>query len=105
MKTPEEIRKYCRKKGYSTEYAEYWCAHPFCEVVGCNEPSGPPHHIRTRGAGGSDEVENLIALDRLHHIEAHNGVQTFANEHPEFHDKIFAALDFGEWEFLMGSVR
>lgn len=29
------------------------------------------HHISFRSQGGSDEVENLIALCRKHHLEAH----------------------------------
>ena len=31
------------------------------------------HHIRSRGAGGTDDVGNLICLCRRHHIEVHNG--------------------------------
>jgi hypothetical protein len=29
-----------------------------------------PHHIVFKGAGGNDEVENLISLCRKHHDEA-----------------------------------
>ena len=93
MKTPEEIRAYCKKKGYSTEYTEYWCAHPFCEVVGCNEPSSPPHHIRTRGAGGGDEPGNLLSLCTTHHTEVGTmGVMSFADKYSHFFEKIIVAL-------------
>ena len=52
--TTDEIRRYCRKHRYSLAYAEFWATHPMCAVAGCPYPSDPPHHIRTRGAGGKD---------------------------------------------------
>lgn len=91
MKTPEQIRAYCKRKGYSTEYAEYWVAHCYCEI--CNEPIVPPHHIRTRGAGGGDNPGNLLGLCAEHHTEAHKGVLRFAHNHQQLHDKVYAALD------------
>ena len=30
-----------------------------------------PHHVKTRGAGGGDEPENLMPLCRVHHTEIH----------------------------------
>ena len=44
-----------------------------CEV--CGQPCGNgPHHITTRGAGGSDVPENLIQLCPSCHSKAHNGL-------------------------------
>lgn len=41
-----------------------------------------PHHIVTRGAGGSDDPVNLIWLCAKHHDEVHTkGSETFAQEH------------------------
>jgi len=42
------------------------------EVCG-RSAEGEPHHIRTRGAGGSDVRENLIQLCGLHHRMVHDG--------------------------------
>ncbi len=35
-----------------------------------------PHHIKTRGSGGDDTLENLICLCRRHHNMAHHGLIT-----------------------------
>ena len=32
-----------------------------------------PHHIKSKGSGGDDAVENLITLCRGHHNDAHSG--------------------------------
>jgi hypothetical protein len=41
-----------------------------------------PHHIITRGSGGSDDPVNLIGLCRPHHDEVHTqGTVTFAQTH------------------------
>lgn len=46
-----------------------------CRICG---GKSEPHHIRTRGAGGGDELTNLMALCRLHHRRAHDvGWTTF----------------------------
>jgi 5-methylcytosine-specific restriction endonuclease McrA len=37
-----------------------------CKVVPCD-----PHHVKTRGSGGGDELSNLMPLCREHHIEIH----------------------------------
>lgn len=42
----------------------------------CATSPSDPHHIRTRGAGGGDSAENLIALCRMHHTEIHQIGQT-----------------------------
>lgn len=31
------------------------------------------HHIKTRGAGGTDDLDNLICLCHRHHMEVHSG--------------------------------
>jgi len=94
------IKNHCRKYKYSKEYEAYWLQNPFCEI--CGYYSTPPHHLRTRGAGGTDESGNLIALCTEHHNEAHTmGVQSFARKYAQFYDKIFVALDIEK----VGSVK
>jgi 5-methylcytosine-specific restriction endonuclease McrA len=44
--------------------------HMNCENCGKNPPSDA-HHIKTRGSGGGDELENLIALCRACHTKVH----------------------------------
>lgn len=39
--------------------------------VACNRRGAEAHHVTTRGAGGDDVPENLIALCRIHHTEIH----------------------------------
>jgi DNA mismatch repair protein MutS len=34
------------------------------------------HHIKYKSQGGSDEVDNLIALCRQHHEQAHDNILT-----------------------------
>jgi hypothetical protein len=67
MKTPEQIIRYCRKRGFSDAYAQYASTHLWCEA--CRfEPAVLPHHLRTRGAHGDiDTPENLLSLCRWHH--------------------------------------
>ncbi len=44
----------------------------YCEL--CGKPAyKEPHHIKTRGAGGSDIPENLIQLCGEHHFAVHTG--------------------------------
>jgi hypothetical protein len=68
--TAEDKLAYCTHHGYSFAYYEYWAAHPACEV--CGAESQPCHHLRTRGAGGQDTPENLLALCVQHHRMIHN---------------------------------
>lgn len=85
------IKEYCKKKGYSKEYSDYWEKHEYCEI--CMDYSQPPHHIKTRGSGGRDNHENLIALCRYHHTEVHSsGWQTFIQKYPELADKFDKAI-------------
>lgn len=52
---------------------------PYCFI--CGHPA-TFHHLRTKGAGGGDEPENLMALCLMHHREAHDkGAKTFANKY------------------------
>jgi len=55
----------------------YGREHPFCET--CGTYGIHVHHIKTRGAGGTDKPENLIALCPECHHEVHRrGWGTFA---------------------------
>ncbi len=87
----EAIKRHCRKHHYSKEYKTYWINHSFCEI--CHNFSAAPHHLRTRGAGGTDEPGNLLSLCIAHHAEAHTlGVMSFADKYSQFFDKIITAL-------------
>jgi hypothetical protein len=68
--TADEKRLWCRLHGYSTLYQEYWVGHPSCEVCHTAD-SEPPHHLKTRGAGGDDSYENLLALCAQDHRRIH----------------------------------
>lgn len=58
-----------------------------CQVCGKNPPSDP-HHYRTRGAGGGDELTNLMALCHPHHVEIHTiGRRTFWGKYGELIQK------------------
>ena len=49
----------------------------FCEVC-MHPPLNDAHHLRTRGAGGDDSPENLMALCRKCHTEWHMiGIKSF----------------------------
>lgn len=51
----------------------------FCEI--CNRPA-QRHHIKTRGAGGSDSSANILWLCNEHHTEIHKtGRWTFADKY------------------------
>ncbi len=96
--TQFEILSHCEKYNYSDEYRDYWLAHRTCEYPGCNKVSFPPHHIRTRGAGGTDEEGNLLAFCATHHNRIHTrGVRTTAREAGgEMESKIYKALGLTE---------
>ena len=91
MLSYEEKAAYCKRHGYSRFYELYWQARPGCECQ-CGQPSEPPHHIRTRGAGGEDMHSNLLALCVTHHRMVHNvGVLRFAEMFPPLAEKMRAA--------------
>ena len=41
-----------------------------CEL--CGRPAADIHHIKFKSRGGTDEIENLMALCREHHDKAHS---------------------------------
>ena len=43
---------------------------PCCEKCGSNKKV-EIHHIKFRSQGGKTELDNLIALCRVHHLEEH----------------------------------
>ena len=89
--TREEIAAHCRHYKHTATYEAFWQAHHRCEA--CSEPSSAPHHARSRGAGGSDDPRNLLALCRWHHSEIHTiGNIEFALRYPQVASKIEAAL-------------
>lgn len=50
-----------------------------CLIVGVD-----PHHVKTRGAGGKDTLDNLMPLCREHHTEIHKiGKKTFFKKYEE----------------------
>ena len=52
-------------------YAYYLKDHKRCEVPDCWRMADHCHHIKSRGAGGTDKESNLIALCAQHHTECH----------------------------------
>ena len=66
-----------------------------CEVCGCQYLVSA-HHIKSRGAGGHDIKENLIALCIKHHAEVHTiGFHKFIHKYPHVKDVI---IDLG-WKY------
>lgn len=44
-----------------------------------------PHHLKTRGSGGGDDLWNLVSLDRRCHQELHVlGLNRFCDKYPLF---------------------
>lgn len=37
----------------------------------CSNNESDRHHVKTRGAGGTDDDFNLMNLCRIHHVEIH----------------------------------
>jgi hypothetical protein len=92
MSKMDDIILRCARNGWSREYANYWISHQSCEAR-TGEESVAPHHIRTRGAGGDDHRDNLLALSMEKHRLIHNiGPEEFAEMHPWLKNKIIAAL-------------
>lgn len=47
-----------------------------------------PHHVKTRGSGGGDELKQLMPLCRVHHVEVGTiGVKTFIKKYGLYFDK------------------
>ena len=75
---------------YSKLYRDYHDMHLLCEACG-RKTDEWPHHIKTRGAGGKDDPENLLELCREHHAEFHTmGRMHFMWHFPGLADKIRA---------------
>ena len=55
-----------------------------CEL--CGQRAADIHHLLSRSRGGKDNIENLIALCRLHHTEAHTRKE-FNEQLKELHQK------------------
>lgn len=79
------------RKHWSAAYTQHWIDNPACAV--CTDPSEPPHHVRTRGAGGTDDAVNLLNLCAVHHRQIHDaGVTTFMARYPALRARITRAL-------------
>jgi hypothetical protein len=51
-----------------------------CLACGANPPNDADH-LKTRGAGGGDELTNLIPLCRCHHAQRHRiGLRNFVRK-------------------------
>lgn len=73
------------------EYREKPCA--VCGISGGGLVTG--HHIKSKGSGGHDTEENLMAMCFKHHREVHDkGLKTFVNKYPE----IEAILVLKNWK-------
>lgn len=72
-----------------SQIQNYIDSHPICET-GCSQvPWGKPHHIKSRGAGGNDEPENLLRLCWEHHTQIHTiGDSRFTEYWPLLYTKI-----------------
>lgn len=58
-------------------------------------PRSHPHHLRSRGAGGDDVAENVVALCFDHHREIHQrGIDAMATRYPLFR----TWLELAGWE-------
>lgn len=44
-----------------------------CCVVAGGMMGLAPHHIKSEGSGGSDDLSNKVTLCYIHHKQAHNG--------------------------------
>lgn len=65
-----------------------------CPVMDCQEPPGKPHHIVSKGAGGTDDELNLLPLCFFHHREYHDkGWQTFCRNYSSLAPRIIAARE------------
>ena len=73
-----------------------------CSVCFRVGPSDP-HHIRTRGAGGSDTFDNLLPLCREHHVETHKiGRATFLEKYKDkilFHRSLHGLPDLEYFQY------
>ena len=69
---------------------KYSARHLICEAC-TRRPAGPAHHIKSRGAGGGDDVSNLLSLCGECHTRIHTeGEGRFVLHYPRLHRKIGA---------------
>ena len=59
-----------------------------CEV--CGSPGNDIHHVNYRSLGGTNDIENLMALCRYHHDLAHSGGLS-AEQLQEIHNSFMQA--------------
>jgi hypothetical protein len=91
--TSAQIWILCKRHHYSAAYAEYWQEHAVCEAC-MLKWSAAPHHVRTRGAGGDDAPENLLALcDACHGLVHAMGRSVFCKRFPHLKTKIDEAME------------
>ena len=74
----------------SKEIKDYMKQHPFCEACG-EKAQGLPHHIKTRGSGGTDSPDNLLRLCHHCHFDiVHSkGHRKLIELYPHVADKIY----------------
>lgn len=69
----------------------------------CGDPSSTAAHIQSKGAGGTDEEWNLLALCFLHHRQQHDKswkwmVETYPELNRILYDKNWHVVEeFGRW--------
>ena len=72
----------------SKKIIEYRKKHQWCEA--CYRIRHHIHHIKSRGAGGTDDHSNLIALCARCHNRIHTiGHVRFIQEYPHLGEKIY----------------
>lgn len=72
---------------------KYYDENGFCEI--CGKMGVALHHVKSRGAGGGDNEENLMPLCQLHHNEVRAiGLNAFA----EKHDAAYKWLAMNGWQ-------
>lgn len=83
MRSPENIEKIRQMR---------------CSVC-LKPPPSDPHHWRTRGAGGTDMLANLVSLCHQHHVDFHTmGRKRFSDLHLEKINKFRRLNDLPEIE-------
>lgn len=74
----------------SNSLIEYMNTHPYCEA--CSKPAhGKPHHIKHRGAGGTDDHSNLLRLCYEHHygtVHGNGGIRSLIEKYPHLYNKV-----------------
>ena len=68
----------------------------------CNRHGCDPAHIKSRGAGGDDSYDNVLALCRRHHHEQHQHGHAHMVE--KYHS-YFLAIESRGWEIVDKKLR